>query len=323
VYAPATAGAEAVPADRPAAGDTGAEAGSDRQQEPATWAPALAAPRTDIGALAPAASGSEPAQAARALPPAAQVALKLAPLRTGPDGTHQLTIHLNPENLGPISVIAQVRGDELSVQLTGGTEAGRDALKAALPELERELRDGGFNTIAVNVRAPAPVDAAQRPAWAGGPPGTGRSATDNATSGTGTTTLPAKTESQPIGQVDRPDGVGTRHPARPDNLGTGMYNATGQAVPGTAQAGTGQPAGQQHTGQHQPGNQLNLGQPGGNQPDQSGRYGTTDQQHTGGQHGTGREGGTGRPEGGERDQRDADHRPTTDRAVTRSVDLRV
>ena len=105
------------------------------------------------------------AQQAPQLPPAAQVALRLAPLRVGPDGTHQLTIHLNPEELGPISVVAQVRGDELSVRLTG-TGAGADALKAALPELEQQLRDGGFTTVAVDVREAPRLDQALRPAWA-------------------------------------------------------------------------------------------------------------------------------------------------------------
>jgi hypothetical protein len=247
----------------------------------------------------------------------------------GPDGTHELTIVLNPEELGPISVVARVRGDELSIRLTG-TTVGADALKAALPQLQEQLRDGGFNTVAVEVREAPRFDPAPRPAWAA-PASPANSATDNATFETGTTTSAAKTESQPIGQVDHPDGLGNRHHARHD-LGTGMYNAAGQTVPGPGQAGTGHPAGQHHS-PHQPGNQLNLGQPGGNQPDgnqpnQPGQYGTADQQHHGGQQpGPGRQAGTerptARPETGERDQRTAEHRPTADRAVTRSVDLRV
>jgi hypothetical protein len=310
------------PADRPAAGDTGAEnaAGRPQDQVPA----AMFAPRADggigaVGSTAPA-SQSAPAAQAPQLPPAAQVALRLAPLRVGPDGTHQLTIHLNPEELGPISVVAQVRGDELSVRLTG-TATGADALKAALPQLEQQLRDGGFNTVAVDVREAPRLDQALRPAWATG------GATDNATFGTGTTTSAAKTEGQPIGQLDQPDGLGHRLHARPDQPGIGLYNAAGQPV-GAGQTGSGQ----QHGAGHQsPANQLNLGQPGnqpgGNQQGHTGPYGTADQQAGGGQHGTGRNAGPERPPAGqdvgEREPRPTDHRPGIDRAVTRSVDLRV
>jgi len=318
----------AAPGDtRAGAGDTGAEAGTGRQPDGTA---AIAAQTARVDAPASTAPASQPAPAPQAppLPPAAQIALKLAPLRVGPDGAHQMTIHLNPDELGPISVVATVKGGELSVRLTG-TTAGADAVKAALPQLEQQLRDGGFNTVAVDVRAAPRIAATDRPAWAGGPGAA--SATDNATFGTGTTTSGAKTESQPIGQAHQPDGIGTRHPARHDPLATGMYNAAGQQVTATGQAATGNQTGQhgQHNpGQNQAGNQLNFGQPGGNQPDPGGRYGTADQDNHGGRHGTAHnEGGAerlpGRPDGGEREQRTAEPRPTTDRAATRSVDLRV
>jgi hypothetical protein len=317
----------AAPGDaRPAGGDTGAEAGTGRQPD-GTAVSAVVAARVDGPASTAPASQPAPAPQAPPLPPAAQIALKLAPLRVSPDGTHQMTIHLNPDELGPISVVATVRGDELSVRLTG-TTVGADAVKAALPQLEQQLRDGGFNTVAVDVREAPRIAATDRPAWAGGP---GASATDNATFGTGTTTPGAKTESQPIGQVHQPDGIGNRHPARHDQLGAGMYNAAGQQVTATGQPATGNQTGQhgQHgTGQNQAGNQLNLGQPGGNQPDPGSRYGTADQHDHGGRHGTAHnEGGAerlpGRPDSGEREQRTAEPGPTTDRAGTRSVDLRV
>jgi len=324
---PSTVDAPVTPAPgdaRPAAGDTGAEAGTGRQPDGTAVTAAVAARVDGPASSAPA---SQPAPQAPALPPAAQIALKLAPLRVSPDGTHQLTIHLNPDELGPISVVATVRGDELSIRLTG-TTVGADAVKAALPQLEQQLRDGGFNTVAVDVREAPRVAATDRPAWAGGP---GASATDNATFGTGTTTPGAKTESQPIGQLHQSDGIGNRHPARHDQLGTGMYNAAGHQVTPTGQPATGNQTGQhgQHnTGQNQAGNQLNFGQPGGNQPDDKGQYGTADQHDHGARHGTahdeaGAERLPGRPDSGERDERTAEPRPTIDRAGTRSVDLRV
>jgi hypothetical protein len=119
----------------------------------------MAAPR--LGAAAP--TTAVPPAAAPV--PAAQLALGLARLRTGPDGTHQLTIHLNPEELGPISVVAEVRGDNLSVHLSGATDAGREALRAALPQLERLLRDGGFASCTVDVGREAVPDRSARPAW--------------------------------------------------------------------------------------------------------------------------------------------------------------
>jgi hypothetical protein len=319
--APATTG------ERPAAGDSGQGFGSDpgsgRPHDSAAFAAVAPGVRTDAAAGTAAAQAAPPPQAPE-LPPAAQIAMKLAPLRVGPDGTHQMTIHLNPEELGPISVVAQVRGGELSVQLTGSTQAGREALKEALPQLEQQLRDGGFETLAVNVREAPRLDAAARPAWAGGP---GHSATDNATTGTATTTAGGKTESQPISQADQLDGFGHRSPARQDQLGTGMYNAAGQAVAPTGQA-AGHQAGQHASGQ-QPGNQPGLGnQPGTNQPNHHDQHANAEQQLGDGQRrGTEHHGGTerlpGRPESGERDQRSVEPRPTADRIRSRSVDLRV
>jgi hypothetical protein len=125
----------------------------------------VAAPRAD--AATPTTSVPVPPAPAPP-PPAAQLAVRLAPLRSGPDGTHSLTIHLNPEELGPISVVAQVRGDELSVHLTGATDAGRDALRAGIPQLERELRDSGFVSCAVDVGRDTAQDRSGRPAWTAG-----------------------------------------------------------------------------------------------------------------------------------------------------------
>jgi hypothetical protein len=284
--------------------------------------------------------------------------LRLAPLRAGPDGTHQLTILLNPEELGPVSVTATVKGDQLSVQLTGATDVGRDALRAALPQLERDLRDGGFATLNLNVRE-APQPDLLRPAWAQGTtPATGAqpaqaappaapphatqpapaaapvasTATEYATDGTATTTSSAKTDGQPIGQVAPPDGSGA---VRRDDS-TGQYSPAG-AVAAAAQASAGQfgggATGQQSAHQSaQQSAQLNLGQPGGQFGGQSGQPnqpGVADQQHPGGgrQPDTGTDTATARPVGhsgpGEPDPRAAEHRTAADRAATRSVDLRV
>jgi flagellar hook-length control protein FliK len=84
--------------------------------------------------------------------PAEQVAMRLVPLRRGPDGVHRMTIHLNPDDLGPISVVAEVRGGAIAVQLHSATEAGRAALQASLPDLRQNLIDGGFGSCALDLQ---------------------------------------------------------------------------------------------------------------------------------------------------------------------------
>jgi flagellar hook-length control protein FliK len=99
-----------------------------------------------------------PAAAAPATPAthAAQLAERLVPLQKGPDGVHRLTIHLNPVDLGPISVTAEVRGGDVHVHLAGATDAARDALRAALPELRKELQGSGFGSTSLDVSRDAP-----------------------------------------------------------------------------------------------------------------------------------------------------------------------
>lgn len=87
---------------------------------------------------------AETAPPAQAQTPASQVAAYLTPLRRGPDGTHRLTVDLYPEDLGHIKVVAEVKGGEIAVRLAGSTEAGRQALATALPELRKDLIDSGF-----------------------------------------------------------------------------------------------------------------------------------------------------------------------------------
>jgi flagellar hook-length control protein FliK len=94
-------------------------------------------------------------------PPATQVASPLIPLRHNPDGIHRLTIHLNPVGLGPISVTAEVRAGEIHIQLAGATEAGREAMRSALPE----LRNSGYTACSFGLQQDTPGN--------GGGPGNG------------------------------------------------------------------------------------------------------------------------------------------------------
>jgi flagellar hook-length control protein FliK len=61
-----------------------------------------------------------------------------------------LTIHLNPVDFGPISVTAEIRNGEVHVHLAGATDAGREALRAALPDLRKELQQSGLNTLSMD-----------------------------------------------------------------------------------------------------------------------------------------------------------------------------
>ena len=103
--------------------------------------PAVAAPSAPRGAAEVAA----PAAAARAAAPdlAAQLSSPLRGLRTAGDGTHSMTISVTPDNLGPVQVRAHVSGENVRIELVAPTDQAREALKAILPDLRRDLSSGG------------------------------------------------------------------------------------------------------------------------------------------------------------------------------------
>jgi hypothetical protein len=125
--------------------------------------PESAAPTTTVPAAVPAPAGPAPVTAtppatapASPAPPAAQVALHVVPLRLEADGVHRLTVHLHPADLGPVSLVAEVRDGAVHLQLAGATEAGREALRDALPDLRRELQQGGFERCSLDLGQDAP-----------------------------------------------------------------------------------------------------------------------------------------------------------------------
>jgi flagellar hook-length control protein FliK len=91
------------------------------------------------------------------------IAMQIAPLRLTADGVHRLTINLHPADLGPVQVVAEIRGGEISVQLTGSTDAGNDALRNALDDLRRELQDAGFANCSLDLRQGSPQQEQSRP----------------------------------------------------------------------------------------------------------------------------------------------------------------
>ena len=151
--APNPSGTSVVEADPPAAHGLVADAAAvidpaaSRDASAAgaiqTAAIGLSTPGAPTAPGAPPTSGAPPASGAP-LPPASQVAMHLVPLRLDADGIHRLTVHLHPADLGMVSLVAEIREGSVHLQLAGATEAGREALRAALPDLRRELQQGGF-----------------------------------------------------------------------------------------------------------------------------------------------------------------------------------
>jgi flagellar hook-length control protein FliK len=116
----------------------------------------IAAPAT----LAPNSLASAPTaeRVAGATPPPVveQVVNRLSMLRSGPDGTHKLTMRLDPVELGPIKIIAEVREGSLKLELIAAVPAAQDTLRQAMGELRRELANAGFSSATVNVQQGGP-----------------------------------------------------------------------------------------------------------------------------------------------------------------------
>lgn len=127
--------APAASAPTPAATPTteAPEGASPAPTVPAASAPSpLTAPTSPVSEVAP-----SPA-AHRAI--AAQVAPVVVAIAQRPEGAHQLTLTVNPDTFGPVTVRAQIgQGGDVQVQLLGATDAGREALKAIVADLRRDL----------------------------------------------------------------------------------------------------------------------------------------------------------------------------------------
>jgi len=79
-----------------------------------------------------------PAAATRT-PLAQQITTPVLSLVGKADGEHTMTLRVSPDDLGPVTVKAHIAGGTISIELTSGSAAGRDALRALLIELRRDL----------------------------------------------------------------------------------------------------------------------------------------------------------------------------------------
>lgn len=111
---------------------------------------AFSAPITLAGtteALKQASPAAPAASAAAPLPQqpmAAQLARPLFTLATEAPGEHVMTMKVSPEDLGPVTVRAHISSDGVRLELFAAGDAGRDAVRTALPELRRELAQQGL-----------------------------------------------------------------------------------------------------------------------------------------------------------------------------------
>ena len=60
------------------------------------------------------------------------------------DGIQKAELHLNPSDMGPISVQIAMDGNQARVDFGADVAATRQAIEAGIPELASALRDAGF-----------------------------------------------------------------------------------------------------------------------------------------------------------------------------------
>lgn len=143
---------------------------------PAVAAPAQATPAVapqPPAATAPVAPAPAPAPAAHTATPTldTQLARPVFTLATAGRGEHVMTVHVTPDTLGPVTVRAHVGTEGVRVELFAPTDAGRDALRAILPDLRRDFSGSGLSGSLdlSSQNQPAPQqDAQERRAYAFG-----------------------------------------------------------------------------------------------------------------------------------------------------------
>jgi flagellar hook-length control protein FliK len=188
-----------APANATEPAPTVVEPGMAGKPTPATPAAALSGveraagtgPRTDAAAvgavpagtqvaavagqpLAPAVATSGPVQAPAHVVPvpagfAAQLARPVFTLASAGRGEHTMTVAVNPENLGPVTVQAHISASGVRVELFAASPDGRDVLRQILPDLKRDLAGSGLN---------ATLDLSSGGHPSGGQPGGGHGSRD-------------------------------------------------------------------------------------------------------------------------------------------------
>lgn len=87
-----------------------------------------------------------------------QLAGPLFTLATAGPGQHVLTLKVTPESLGPLTVRAHIDGAGVRIELFAPGDAGREAVRAILPELRRGLTESGLGAALNLSQYSAPAD---------------------------------------------------------------------------------------------------------------------------------------------------------------------
>ena len=141
-------------------------------------------PRVDLASAAQALSGA-PAPAERPAEMAAPTVVHLPTPADAPefkqalglqlsvlarDGIQQAELHLNPADMGPISVQIALEGDQAKVDFGADSAATRQLIESGLPELAAALREAGFTLSGGGVHSQAQQPGhGQRDGGRGGP----------------------------------------------------------------------------------------------------------------------------------------------------------
>jgi flagellar hook-length control protein FliK len=83
---------------------------------------------------------------ARELPVADQLATVLAPAAHQPDGSYQVNIRLQPEDLGVVNVELRLESGTVNVSLHAEGDATGDMLRQNLGQLRQQLANAGLTT---------------------------------------------------------------------------------------------------------------------------------------------------------------------------------
>jgi flagellar hook-length control protein FliK len=86
-----------------------------------------------------------------ATPPHQQIVSVVEPLRRRGDGSYQVTLRLNPEDLGPVDLHVQLHHDAIELHMHTDHDHARAMLNEHLGDLRHELTEAGFRPTTVDV----------------------------------------------------------------------------------------------------------------------------------------------------------------------------
>lgn len=108
-----------------------------------------------------------------------QLGHRLVALAEADDGVHRLSVQLHPQDLGIVQVVAVLSEGRLHLQLSAGSDLGREALRGALADLRADLASAGLGaetTLDLSEQGPDPRGFSDRSGSAGAEPGERRPA---------------------------------------------------------------------------------------------------------------------------------------------------